>query len=73
MDIVTKMIVDIVGVWGHQLGEAQSWQKITVKELRLHLQPMQMFHNNHSQRKGWLCILVVCNVSYLYISIQFIS
>lgn len=34
MDTVTLMIVDIVGVLAHQSEEAQSWQKITVKELR---------------------------------------
>lgn len=28
------MIVDIVGVLAHQSKEAQSWQKITVKELK---------------------------------------
>lgn len=34
MDTVTLMIVDIVGDLAHQSEEAQSWQKITVKELR---------------------------------------
>lgn len=34
MDTLTLMIVDILGVLAHQSEEAQSWQKITVKELK---------------------------------------
>lgn len=34
MDTLTLLIVDIVGDLAHQSKEAQSWQNITVKELR---------------------------------------
>ena len=48
MDTVTLMIVDIVGVLAQQSEEAQSWQKITVKELK---PSMQMFERNHCPRR----------------------
>lgn len=67
-DTVTVMIVDIVGVLAHQSEEAQSWQKITVKELRPSTSsPRRCLIITTDKEKGWLCVLVVCNVSYMYL------
>lgn len=67
------MIVDIVGVLAHQSEEFQSWQKITVKELRPSTSSPR--DNNPPQREGCLPALVVCDVSdmELYFYIEFIN
>lgn len=68
MDTLTLLIVDFVGELAHQSEEAQSWQKNHCERVEtLHLQPTQMLDNDHRQRKGWLCALVLCYESYMYL------
>lgn len=74
-DTVTWMIVDIVGVLAHESGEAQSWQKITVKELRPSSSSprRRLIITTDREKDGcvcWLCVKYPTCICIFYIELM---